>query len=72
MRCGKCGGKITGIPMRNQDGVKGRCYFCNSCHHSFWKSIDGKNIESHKKKYILGVDLSEREVNGDDQCKGSL
>ena len=59
MRCGKCGGKVTEIPMKNSDGVKGHCYFCNQCHNNFWKSIDETIINSPK---ILGVDLSEKEV----------
>ena len=59
MRCGKCGGKVTEIPMKNSDGVKGHCYFCNQCHNNFWKSMDGTIIDSPK---ILRMDLSEREV----------
>lgn len=58
MRCGKCGGKVTEIPMKNSDGVKGRYYFCNGCHNSFWKSMDGAIIDSPK---ILGVDLSKED-----------
>lgn len=27
----KCGGKVGSIPMKNIDGVKGYCYFCNYC-----------------------------------------
>lgn len=58
MRCGKCGGKITEIPMKNGDGVKGHCYFCNGCHRDFWKSTDRTIIDSPK---ILGIDLSIKE-----------
>ena len=48
MRCGKCGGKVTEIPMKNSDGVKGHCYFCNQCHNNFWKSMDETIIDSPK------------------------
>lgn len=48
MRCRKCGGKVTEIPMKNSDGVKGHCYFCNQCHNNFWKPIDGTIIDSSK------------------------
>lgn len=59
MRCGKCGGKVTEIPMKNSDGVKGHCYFFNQCHNNFWKPMDGTIIDSPK---ILGVNLSERKA----------
>lgn len=58
MRCGKCGGKITEIPMKNSDGVKGHCYFCNGCRNSFWKSMDGTIVDQPK---ILGIDLSKED-----------
>lgn len=61
MRCAKCGGKVIEIPMKNNDGVKGYCYYCNRCHRSFWKSLDGSIIDSQKKVVILGVDLSKGE-----------
>lgn len=57
MRCAKCGGKVGSIPMKNIDGVKGYCYFCNSCHNSFWKSLDG-SIEDSSDVRILGADMS--------------
>ena len=59
MRCAKCGGKVGSIPMKNIDGVKGYCYFCNSCHHSFWKSLDG-SIEDSSDVRILGADMSHK------------
>lgn len=40
MICFKCGGKVGSIPMKNINGVKGYCYYCNKCHSSFWKSLD--------------------------------
>lgn len=57
MRCAKCGGKVGSIPMKNIDGVNGYCYYCNSCHHSFWKSLDG-SIEDSSDVRILGADMS--------------
>lgn len=45
--------------MKNSDGVKGHCYFCNGCHHSFWKSMDG--TIAAKKTLILGIDLSKED-----------
>ena len=60
MRCGKCGGKVTAIPMKNIDGVKGYCYFCNSCHNSFWKSLDGSIVDFCDVQ-ILGADMSKAE-----------
>lgn len=60
MRCVKCGGKIGAIPMKNIDGVKGYCYYCISCHNSFWKSIDG-SIEDSRDVMILGADMSKAE-----------
>lgn len=60
MRCVKCGGKIVAIPMKNIDGVKGYCYYCNSCHHSFWKSLDGSIVDSRDVQ-ILGADMSKAE-----------
>lgn len=60
MRCAKCGGKVGSIQMKNIDGVKGYCYFCNSCHNSFWKSLDG-SIEDSSDVMILGVDMSKAE-----------
>lgn len=60
MRCAKCGGKVGSIPMKNIDGVKGYCYFCNSCHNSFWKSLDGSIID-FRDVQILGADMSKAE-----------
>ena len=60
MRCVKCGGKIGAIPMKNIDGIKGYCYFCNRCHSSFWKSLDG-SIEDSRDVRILGADMSKAE-----------
>lgn len=60
MRCAKCGGKVGSIPMKNIDGVKGYCYFCNSCHNSFWKSLDGSIVDSRDVR-ILGADMSKAE-----------
>lgn len=60
MRCAKCGGKVGAIPMKNIDGVKGYCYFCNSCHNSFWKSLDGSIVDSRDVR-ILGADMSKAE-----------
>lgn len=60
MRCTKCGGKVGSIPMKNIDGVKGYCYFCNSCHNSFWKSIDG-SIVDFRDVQILCADMSKAE-----------
>ena len=60
MICAKCGGKVGSIPMKNIDGVKGYCYFCNSCHNSFWKSLDG-SIEDSSDVMILGADMSKAE-----------
>lgn len=60
MRCAKCGGKVGSIPMKNIDGVKGYCYFCNSCHNSFWKSLDG-SIVDFRDVQILGADMSKAE-----------
>lgn len=60
MRCAKCGGKVGSIPMKNIDGVKGYCYFCNSCHNSFWKSLDGSIVDSRDVQ-ILGADMSNAE-----------
>lgn len=60
MRCAKCGGKVGAIPMKNIDGVKGHCYFCNSCHNSFWKSLDGSIVDSRDVR-ILGADMSKAE-----------
>lgn len=57
MRCAKCGGKVGSIPMKNIDGVKGYCYYCNSCRNSFWKSLDG-SIEDFRDVQILGADMS--------------
>lgn len=57
MRCSKCGGKVGAIPMKNIDGVKGYCYFCNSCHNSFWKSLDRSIVDSSDVR-ILGADMS--------------
>lgn len=48
MRCGKFSGKVTEIPMKNSDGIKGHCYFCNQCYNNFWKSMDGTIIDSPK------------------------
>lgn len=62
MKCGKCGGKVTEIPMKNIDGVKGYCYYCHDCHNSFWKSIDGAIIDSQKEVVILGADMSKGEA----------
>lgn len=45
--------------MKNIDGVKGYCYFCNSCHNSFWKSLDGSIVDS--PKMIFGIDLSKED-----------
>lgn len=60
MICKKCGGKIGAIPMKNIDGIKGYCYFCNRCHSSFWKSLDG-SIEDSRDVRILGADMSKAE-----------
>lgn len=60
MICAKCGGKVGSIPMKNIDGVKGYCYFCNSCHNSFWESLDG-SIEDSSDVMILGADMSKAE-----------
>jgi hypothetical protein len=60
MKCVKCGGKIGAIPMKNIDGVKGYCYYCISCHNSFWKSLDG-SIEDSRDVMILGADMSKAE-----------
>ena len=60
MRCAKCGGKVGSIPMKNIYGVKGYCYFCNRCHSSFWKSLDGSIEDSHNVR-ILGADMSKAE-----------
>lgn len=60
MRCAKCGGKVGSIPMKNINGVKGYCYFCNSCHNSFWKSLDGSIVDSRDVQ-ILGADMSKAE-----------
>ena len=60
MICSKCGGKVGSIPMKNIDGVKGYCYFCNKCHSSFWKSLDG-SIEDSSDVRILGADMSKAE-----------
>lgn len=60
MRCAKCGGKVGAIPMKNIDGVKGYCYYCNSCHNSFWKSLDGSIVDSSDVR-ILGADMSKAE-----------
>ena len=57
MICSKCGGKVGSIPMKNIDGVKGYCYYCNKCHGSFWKSLDG-SIEDSSDVRILGADMS--------------
>ena len=46
--------------MKNIDGVKGYCYFCNSCHNSFWKSLDG-SIVDFRDVQILGADMSKAE-----------
>lgn len=54
MRCAKCGGKVGSIPIKNIDGVKGYCYYCNSCCNSFWKSLDG-SIEDFRDVQILGL-----------------
>lgn len=62
MRCAKCGGKVGSIPMKNIDGVKGYCYFCNSCHNSFWKSLDG-SIVDFRDVQILGADMSNAGYN---------
>lgn len=63
MRCAKCGGEVTAaIPMKNIDGAKGRCYFCNQCHNSFWKSMDGTIIDSQKEVVILGAYMSKGEA----------
>lgn len=43
--------------MKNIDGVKGYCYYCNKCHSSFWKSLDG-SIEDPSDVRILGADMS--------------
>lgn len=60
MICFKCGGKVGSIPMKNINGVKGYCYYCNKCHSSFWKSLDG-SIEDSSDVRILGVDMSKAE-----------
>lgn len=60
MRCTKCGGKVGSIPMKNIYGIKGYCYFCNSCHNSFWKSLDGSIVDSRDVR-ILGADMSKAE-----------
>ena len=60
MRCAKCGGKVGSIPMKNIDGAKGYCYFCNKCHSSFWKSLDG-SIVDFRDVQILGADMSKAE-----------
>lgn len=60
MRCVKCGGKVGSIPMKNIDGVKGYCYFCNSCHNSFWKSLD-RSIVDFRDVQILDADMSKAE-----------
>lgn len=60
MRCAKCGRKVGSIPMKNIDGAKGYCYFCNSCHNSFWKSLDG-SIVDFRDVQILGADMSKAE-----------
>nr|DAW68736.1 MAG TPA: NUDIX domain protein [Bacteriophage sp.] len=57
MRCAKCGGKVGSIPMKNIDGVKG---YCNSCHNSFWKSLDGSIVDFCDVQ-ILGADMSKAE-----------
>lgn len=57
MICSKCGGKVGAIPMKNINGVKGYCYYCNKCHNSFWKSLDG-SIEDSSDVQILGADMS--------------
>lgn len=46
--------------MKNIDGVKGYCYYCISCHNSFWKSLDG-SIEDSRDVMILGADMSKAE-----------
>lgn len=46
--------------MKNIDGVKGYCYYCISCHNSFWKSLDG-SIEDYRDVMILGADMSKAE-----------
>lgn len=65
MRCAKCGGKVGSIPMKNINGVKGYCYFCNSCHNSFWKSLDGSIVDSRDVQ-ILGADMSKAETKACD------
>jgi hypothetical protein len=45
--------------MKNINGVKGYCYYCNKCHSSFWKSLDG-SIEDSSDVRILGVDMSNK------------
>ena len=62
MICSKCGGKVGTIPMKNINGVKGYCYYCNKCHNSFWKSLDG-SIEDSSDVRILGADMSPKECN---------
>lgn len=62
MRHAKCGGKVGKIPMKNINGVKGYCYYCNRCHKSFWKSLDG-SIEDSNNVRILGMDISHKECN---------
>lgn len=37
--------------------IIGYCYFCNSCHNSFWESLDG-SIEDSSDVMILGADMS--------------
>lgn len=60
MICYKCGGKVGSIPMKNINGVKGYCYYCNKCHSSFWESLDG-SIEDSSDVQILGADMSKAE-----------
>ena len=60
MICSKCGGKVGSIPMKNIEGVKGYCYYCNRCHSSFWKSIDGSIVDSRDVR-ILGADINKEE-----------
>ena len=45
--------------MKNIDGVKGYCYYCNKCHRSFWKSLDG-SLEDSSDVQILGADMSHK------------
>lgn len=45
--------------MKNINGVKGYCYYCNKCHNSFWKSLDG-SIEDSSDVRILGADMSHK------------